>query len=385
MFTNYVAFLKLYNKILELCYSLISSIFFLKIMMSTKTKNIERRNIQISGGSTYVISLPKKWIEKLKLKNGDSMQIVNNPNHTITLSADAKLEESSTYPEVKIKKTDSVESIKRKIISLYISGHNFIVLNSPRAKIETDVRSMVMKLIRTKFVGTEIIESDSESITIKVLSATPEMKLELAFNRMFKSTSNMFSETIHAIEKNDSEYAQEIIHMDDEIDRFSYYLTRNLVLALDDSNVLSALGLEKTSQAIGYKRIITCVEKIADHITATAQLAVDMDGKNISKIPKDILSTYQKTIELFEKTMALVSERNYSLAEKHAEEIEALIEETTKQTNSIKNNSEASGVYLSLIYQNRRILDYIMDVSEVVMNDTVDSVVSMKQIENTES
>jgi Na+/phosphate symporter len=173
--------------------------------------------------------------------------------------------------------------------------------------------------------------------------------------------------------------------MDDEIDRFSYYLTRNLVLALDDSNVLSALGLEKTSQAIGYKRIITCVEKIADHITATAQLAVDMDGKNISKIPKDILSTYQKTIELFEKTMALVSERNYSLAEKHAEEIEALIEETTKQTNSIKNNSEASGVYLSLIYQNRRILDYIMDVSEVVMNDTVDSVVSMKQIENTES
>jgi len=73
-------------------------------MMSTKTKNIERRNIQISGGSTYVISLPKKWIEKLKLKNGDSMQIVNNPNHTITLSADAKLEESSTYPEIKIKK-----------------------------------------------------------------------------------------------------------------------------------------------------------------------------------------------------------------------------------------------------------------------------------------
>ena len=110
-----------------------------------------------------------------------------------------------------------------------------------------------------------------------------------------------------------------------------------------------------------------------------------MDGKNISKIPKDILSTYQKTIELFEKTMALVSERNYSLAEKHAEEIEALIEETTKQTNSIKNNSEASSVYLSLIYQNRRILDYIMDVSEVVMNDTVDSVVSMKQIENAES
>ena len=98
-------------------------------MMSTKTKNIERRNIQISGGSTYVISLPKKWIEKLNLKNGDSMQIVNNPNNSITLSADSIQEESSVYPEIKIKKTDSVESIKRKIISLYISGHSFMAVS----------------------------------------------------------------------------------------------------------------------------------------------------------------------------------------------------------------------------------------------------------------
>ena len=199
-----------------------------------------------------------------------------------------------------------------------------MVLNSPRAKIETDVRSMVMKLIRTKFVGTEIIESDSESITIKELSTIPEMKLELAFNRMFKSTSNMFSETMHAIEKGDSEYAQEIVHMDDEINRFSYYLTRNLVMALDDANILSALGLEKTSQAIGYKRIITCVERIAAHISTIAKVVVDMD-KNISKTPKDIINTYQKTIELFDKTMALISERNYSQAEKHAEEILSLI------------------------------------------------------------
>ena len=83
---------------MELCCPLISSVFFEKVMMSTKTKNIERRNIQISGGSTYVISLPKKWIERLNLKNGDSMQIVNNPNNSITLSSDTKQEESSTYP-----------------------------------------------------------------------------------------------------------------------------------------------------------------------------------------------------------------------------------------------------------------------------------------------
>ena len=68
----------------------------------------DTRKIQFTGNSTYIISLPKKWIERLNLKNGDSMQIVNNPNNSITLSADARQEESSTYPEIKIKKTDSV-------------------------------------------------------------------------------------------------------------------------------------------------------------------------------------------------------------------------------------------------------------------------------------
>ena len=87
-------------------------------MMSTKTKNMERRNIQISGGSTYVISLPKKWIEKLKLKNGDSMQIVNNPNNSITLSADARQEESTTNPEIKMA---GIPTRKESLAAVFLS------------------------------------------------------------------------------------------------------------------------------------------------------------------------------------------------------------------------------------------------------------------------
>ena len=62
-------------------------------------------------------------------------------------------------------------------------------------------------------------------------------------------------------------------------------------------------GIRKTSQAIGYKRIITCVERIADHISTIAKVVVDMD-KNISKTPKDIINTYQNN-RIPDKTMTL--------------------------------------------------------------------------------
>tara|TARA_Y100000590_G_scaffold397799_1_gene479584 strand:+ start:153 stop:1217 length:1065 start_codon:yes stop_codon:yes gene_type:complete len=349
-----------------------------------KEKNIQRRNLQISGGATYVISLPKKWIEKLNLKNGDSMQIVNNSNNSITLLPDSQEEKQSSHSIIKIKKTDSLESIKRKIISLYISGYNYIVVKSPRTKIDTEVRAMIIKLVRTKFMGTEIIESDSESIKIKVLSSTPEIKLELAFNRMCKSTSNVLFEIVHAIEKNDSEYAQEIITMDDEIDCFSHYLTRNLTMSLDDSNILSALGLEHTSQVISYKRIITCIERVADHVSIIARNIISMNEKNITKTPKNILSAYEKTIKLFEEVMNFGSNKKYSEAETLAQNTEKLIDETNKLINSLNRNSDLV-FYQNLLNENRRILDYTLDICEAIMNDTVKSVVSLESVEIAES
>ena len=68
-----------------------------------KDQNIERRNIQISR--LYICNLTsKKWIEKLNLKNGDSMQIVNNPNNSITLSADSIQENQQPILKLKSKK-----------------------------------------------------------------------------------------------------------------------------------------------------------------------------------------------------------------------------------------------------------------------------------------
>jgi phosphate uptake regulator len=37
---------------------------------------METRKVYVSGGSTYVISLPKKWVRKTDLKAGDSLEIM---------------------------------------------------------------------------------------------------------------------------------------------------------------------------------------------------------------------------------------------------------------------------------------------------------------------
>jgi phosphate uptake regulator len=43
--------------------------------------NNEVRRIQFTGRSTYILSLPKKWMSEMNLKAGDLVNIVRDSNH----------------------------------------------------------------------------------------------------------------------------------------------------------------------------------------------------------------------------------------------------------------------------------------------------------------
>ena len=47
--------------------------------------SMEFRKIQFTGRSSYIISLPKKWIVENNLKQGDVVPLLLNPNGSITI------------------------------------------------------------------------------------------------------------------------------------------------------------------------------------------------------------------------------------------------------------------------------------------------------------
>lgn len=46
---------------------------------------MEFRKIQFTGRSSYIISLPKKWIKENELKQGDVVPLLINPHGSITV------------------------------------------------------------------------------------------------------------------------------------------------------------------------------------------------------------------------------------------------------------------------------------------------------------
>ena len=240
--------------------------------MSKDNQAEELRKIQVTGGSTYIISLPKDWVDQMGLKRGSVVSISQKDDMTLTLSP------KSTEAGDKIKRViitpkdeDTPESIVRRVVSAYLIGNNIIQLKSTHQRIDSAIRFAVKDFTRKKLVGTEILSDIPNELTLQVLLSYSELSVKDALRRMSIIAASMHRDAMAALTTDSPRLAREIISMDDEVDRFSFYIIRLLKSAVMDGHILKESGLNSPRECLGYRLIIKSIERMADHAVNIAE------------------------------------------------------------------------------------------------------------------
>lgn len=337
----------------------------------------QTRRIQISGGSTYTISLPKKWVDELGIKNGDNMTIIKNSNQSMTMFLGLDSEKQAKKAIFAISQKDSVESIRRKIVALYLAGYKTIQISSKGVKILPEHSRLVKDLVRKSMIGTEIVESDSESITIQILTRLPELTFDVALRRMYLMTANMHREAMEALKKFDAEYGEEVVKMDDEVDRFSLYMMRTLVMAIQNSSMLYDVGLEQPSDCLNYRTVISRIERIADHAALIAERIKFLKEPLEPKLLKDLDLLSKDAIACFENSITALTKKDHILAEKVAVNIVQVIEKEKELMYGMKESKNSTIVKFTL-EDIRRTAQYSSDIVETVVNETIRNIINEK-------
>ncbi|MEM3587290.1 MAG: AbrB/MazE/SpoVT family DNA-binding domain-containing protein, partial [Candidatus Jordarchaeaceae archaeon] len=81
----------------------------------------EIRKIQLTGKSTYIVSLPKSWVTRMKLNAGDQIAISESNSSLILTPKGLIKPDKQTEAAIKISQKDKPETIMRKIIALYLT------------------------------------------------------------------------------------------------------------------------------------------------------------------------------------------------------------------------------------------------------------------------
>jgi len=337
----------------------------------------QTRKMQLSGGSTYIISLPKNWIEDLKIKVGENVMIVKNSNNSLTLFPREKSEQKKKSTAViPSSQKDSGEFIKRKIIAAYLAGYKTVKIKTKGMRIPSEHSKSVRDLVRSAMIGTEIVESSSESIVIQVLTRLPELSFDTALKRMYLMASNMVRESIEALEKTDTIHADEISNMDDEVDRFSLYMRRNLVLAVGNESVLQDMGLRKPSDCLGYRTVVSRIERIADHASLIAKRIKFIEDEIEPKITSKIKSLSEKSLEVFEESITAMQEHDFEKAERVAEKVNHVIDEEKQIMSKIKETEKNVTIIRFVLEDLRRIAEYSSDIAEVAIDENIQSIIT---------
>ncbi|HUG95937.1 MAG TPA: phosphate uptake regulator PhoU, partial [Nitrososphaera sp.] len=236
----------------------------------------ETRKLQYTGGSSYIVSLPKKWIQDLGLKQGDHVVILRQGNSTLQIApASKRMAKEQKEATIEVGKDNNPYFIARKLIALYFLGFNVITIVPKQDRLLVEQREVIKSIVRRVLMGTEIIADSATGITLQVLINLLDLSVDAAFKRMLLIAKSMYRDTLLALKENNVELAEEVVKSDDEVDRFSFYIVRQLKIAIKNEHLLKEIGLEEPRNCLGYRLIAKSVERVADHATVIAKDIID--------------------------------------------------------------------------------------------------------------
>ncbi len=331
---------------------------------------VERRKIQKTGSSSYIITLPKEWIDAVGAKPGDYVLVYEHGNKLIITPSYMETQQLSS--EITITGAPDIQEVFRIVVAQYLAGYSTITVvfkdNIPGlAKRISELKN----LARVKLAGVEVVDETYNTIVFKILLNIKELPLMRAIRRLHLIVNNMLSDAITAFRTKNLSLAEAVIQRDDEADRFHFMITRQLALALLDIRIMHELGITSPVETINYRILARNLERIADHAVNIAYRV--RDRPDDCKYCIDFCNIGDSVIELFNKSMDSIyrlsrrtAEETINKAKMLVEELQQLLSHKVLVDNSIASEEKT---VLSMVYDSlRRITRYSNGIAEATLN-----------------
>lgn len=300
---------------------------------------MEFRKIQFTGRSSYIISLPKSWVKKYGLKQGDSVPIVVNPDGTITVFP-GEPKEVSEKKVLEISNEYSSDMAVRLVISAYIQGYDALEI---LFREEAPLYKVKIRKILQSLPGVEIILDEPHRILAKSLLDEEEVNLADLLNRMRSLVISMLEDLDLLIsDGSGEEILRDIQDLENELDRFYFLVLRTISRLLTKKSITEESGvIRRNFDIIGTLFIVRNVERIGDHIIRIAENPDRVD-----------ISGYK---EKFDSMFSQIRERNLA-------QIDRLMLELKEEIKSIDYRR-------SIAFESyRRMLEYLENIGEAIIN-----------------
>ena len=330
-----------------------------------------------------MLALPKKWAQEMGLKQGDKVSIAKHGSRSLVVMAkdSAAAVSHEKNAEVVIDPLtcrDDVGQVLRRIISYYLRGYTRIDISiAAGARLTSTQRTVIKELVRRCLMGTEIISDSSDGISLQVLLGHAQLNVQDAIKRMFLITASMYNDAAKSIVTRDRNLSDSVIKNDDDVDRFSFFVMRQLEIALRGEVDHTTIGLDDAADLLRYMMVVSSIEKIADLACKLAAEGAKLKEPLDDYIVARIRRLTESAIGFAADSVLALFDGNYATGDRVIRATRLFASEVEKDFALIENNEGAIRPascltrVIVILESIKRTAQCASDIAEVVLNISV--------------
>jgi len=277
--------------------------------MSRETTPVpmELRKIQMTGGSSYTVTLPKEWVTRADLDAGDVVGFSPQADGSLAIYPHARVSAGQARYVAEVV-GEEANAAFRTIVAAYLNGYDIIVVRSKRPL--TPAMRRGVRAAAKRIVGLQVTEEDASSVTLQDFMDPKEFHIDKGLRRMQALVRGMQEEAMRAFSEAVADADALFEERDDEVDSLYWMINKQYHAILRDPTYAQKMGLT-ASQALNYLMVARLLERTADHATRIAENIYALHGSEIQKrLENRIEKQARRAVQLFTDSLAVFHKRD---------------------------------------------------------------------------
>ena len=333
------------------------------------------RRIQKTGGSTYIISLPKSWVVDRGLHPGDVLQFTPRADGTLTVYAEGGSRPGTERRRVEITNDIPYDHLFRLLVSEYIAGAPLLEIHTPN-RMSAPTREVIRGFAQ-RMIGPEILEETDDSVILQDVIGPNPLPIPSVIRRMHQMVRAMHSDAMAALHDLDPAIARDVVDRDWEVDRLHWFVGKQVTTALRDARALTSIGLSLPECAT-YLQVSRVLERIADHAVRIAG-TIEMLGRD--KPPEAIVVELDRLAkaagDALRGALEALEKKDIAAANTVLDEVAHIPKERQQILHQLLSKRGRLAVALAYVLESlERSALYASDLAEIAINHAVESLTS---------
>ncbi|MGD6806104.1 MAG: AbrB/MazE/SpoVT family DNA-binding domain-containing protein [Candidatus Bathyarchaeia archaeon] len=359
-------------------------------------KDLGYRRVQCTGRGSYIISLPKEWVEDIGLKRGSEIAFNIQPDNTLSLIPRKIAEKEGRTDAAKLKEyyinvdpKEAPESALRMIRALYAIGADIIRIRFKNIKDAPKFKNDTKNFVRDTFLGAEIIDETPEEITLQILIKHSEFGIEKAVRRMAIVALVANRDAMSYLTDHSTALFESVLHARNDVNRLGLYIVRQLKYGIE-RNLYRELGFRTPKEFLLYRIAVNDIENMAENalniVNNIGAFQKKIDDQTLflrdpidDEVYAQLTNYNMQAQQLYENAVKAVFKRDYKDAEKlisKRESFLALENELMMLIASKKMDPNVTAILRLIFDSSKRIMDYGRNMAELTLNRTVEELCS---------